>query len=93
MPKTEGSFKKGHKGFKPKGAVNYTTKEAKIILDNALLMQVDNIQSALERLYATEPGKYLDAISKLFAYVLPKKTDVTTDGEKVNIKLPDIHIG
>jgi hypothetical protein len=88
MPKTSGSFKKGHKGVKPKGAINRTTKEARELLEQILLGEVDNIKSALAAVKSKDPAKYLDACSKLFTYVLPKKTDITSDGnsiEPVNI--------
>jgi hypothetical protein len=83
MPKTSGSFKKGHKGAKPKGAVNRTTKEARELLEQVLLGQVDNIKAALQEVKDNDPAKYLDACSKLFTYVLPKKTDITSMDESL----------
>ena len=53
----------------------------------------DNINDALNNLKDKDYAKYLDACSKLFTYVLPKKTDVTSDGERLIPKLPDITIG
>ena len=91
MPKTAGSFKKGHRGFKPKGATNRTTKEAKQFLEFIMYGQLDNMQDALNTLYDKDPFRYLDACSKLFSYVIPKKTDVTSDGEKIP-PLPNIII-
>ena len=86
-------FKKGQSGNKDgrrKGALNRTTKEAKIVLERVLLGQVDNIEKALTKLNTKDPARYLDACSKLFTYVLPKKTDITIDPPI--IKLPDIVI-
>ena len=76
-------FEKGKKktGGRKKGIENRTTKEAKNILEQVLLGQVDNIKSALEKIKTKDPAKYLDACSKLFTYVLPKKTDITS-GDK-----------
>ena len=88
MAKTSTSFKKGEAKGKPKGSVNRTTKEAKEILEQVLLGQVDNIKEALGKLKAKDPARYLDSCAKLFTYVLPKKTDITSDGnsiEPVNI--------
>ena len=68
---------------RPAGVPNRTTKEAKEILERVLLGQVDNIKDALDKLKAKDQARYLDACSKLFTYVLPKKTDVTSDGEKI----------
>lgn len=91
MPKTAGSFKKGHKGFKPKGALNRTTKEAKELLEFIMYGQLENIQDALNVLYEKDTARYLDACSKLFTYVIPKKTDVTSGDEKIP-QLPNIVI-
>jgi hypothetical protein len=70
---------------RPAGTPNKTTKEAKEILEQVLLGQVDNIKEALEKVKAKDPARYLDACSKLFTYVLPKKADITTEGEKINV--------
>lgn len=91
MPKTAGSFKKGHKGFKPKGAVNRTTKEAKEFLEMMMFGQLDNMNDALNTLYEKDQRNYLDACSKLFTYVLPKKTDITSDDKPISL-IPQIVI-
>lgn len=88
--KTSGSFKKGEAKGKPKGAVNRTTKESKQLLEQILFGQVDNIEAAFNKLQK-DPARYLDACSKLFAYILPKKTDVTSDNKPI-IQLPTIEI-
>lgn len=80
-------FKKGQSGNKkgkPKGAVNKTTKQTTDFLNDILLKRGESIDSALDKL-KEEPLKYIDAISKLLPYVLPKKTDITTDGESFHI--------
>jgi hypothetical protein len=71
-------------GGRIKGAVNRTTKEARDVLEQVLLNQVDNIKDSLDSLKNDSDAKYIDACSKLFAYVLPKKTDVTSGGEILN---------
>ena len=70
---------------KPPGTLNRTTKEAKELLEQILLGQLDNIKAALETVLANDSARYLDCCSKLFTYILPRKTDVTSDGEKINI--------
>jgi hypothetical protein len=92
MAKTKTSFKKGESKGKPKGALNRTTKEAKEFLEFVMFGQLDNMNDALQRLHKKDPSRYLDACSKLFTYVLPKKTDVTSDDKPIQIKLPDIII-
>jgi hypothetical protein len=92
MPRTSGSFKKGHRGVKPKGAVNRTTKQAKEFLEFMMFGQLDNMNDALNLLYREDRKSYLDACSKLFTYVLPKKTDITSGDEKIFAQLPTINI-
>lgn len=91
MPKTSGSFKKGHKGVKPKGAINRTTKEGKELLDKILMNQLDNANDAFNAL-KSDPSKFIDAYAKLLGYVLPKKTDITSDGEKIMPVMPTVII-
>jgi hypothetical protein len=69
-------------GGRQPGSVNKTTKEARELLETILYGQIENINTAMEEL-RSEPAKYLDACSKMFTYVLPKKTDVTSDDEKI----------
>ena len=84
-------FKKGQKkvGGRKRGVTNRTTKQARELLEQVLLGQVDNIEAALNNI--EDDSKYLDACSKLFAYVLPKKTDITSDGKEIP-QLPIIQI-
>ena len=88
------TFIKGQSGNskgKPKGLQNRTTKEAKETLQQILLGQIDNIAAALNELKGKDSARYLDSCSKLFTYVLPKKTDITTDDKPI-VNLPDITI-
>lgn len=82
MGKTRTSFKKGE-GGRPAGVPNKTTQEAKELLEKILFGQIDNIHDALDEIRAKDPAKFLDACSKLFTYVLPKKTDVTSDDKPI----------
>ena len=72
---------------KPPGTLNRTTKEAKELLEQILLGQVDNIKAALETVLVKDAGRYLDSCSKLFTYVLPRKTDVTSGDEPLKQNL------
>ena len=80
-------------GGRSAGTPNRTTAQAKELLEQIMFGQIDNINDALDNLKDKDYAKYLDACSKLFTYVLPKKTDVTSDGERLIPKLPDITIG
>jgi hypothetical protein len=91
--KTKGSFKKGDgRSRKPKGAVNRTTKEAKEFLEQVMFGQLENMNAALNTLYGKDQARYLDACSKLFTYVLPKQTDVTSDGKAIIPQMPTVII-
>lgn len=82
MGKNSTSFKKGQ-GGKPKGAVNKTTKEARELFISIMNGEIEHIEEALSRIRADKPDKYLDSLSKLFQYTMPKQVDVTSDGEKI----------
>ena len=77
---------------RPAGVPNRTTKEAKALLEQILLGQVENIRDALDELKEKDVARFLDACSKLFTYVLPKKTDITTGDDKIAVQLPNIII-
>lgn len=86
-----GKGKSNNPKGKPKGALNRTTKEAKEFLEYIMFGQMENINDALEKLYNKDPSRYLDACSKLFTYVLPRKTDVTSDDKPITL-LPAVII-
>jgi len=69
---------------RPKGTPNKTTKEAKELLEGILFGEIDNIKDALNEIRTKDPARYIDACSKLFVYVLPKKTDLTTDDKPIS---------
>jgi hypothetical protein len=70
-------------GGRKAGVQNRTTKEAKKFLELMMFGQLDNMNDALNTLYKKDQRNYLDACSKLFTYVLPKKTDITTDDKPI----------
>jgi hypothetical protein len=74
----------GNPNGRPKGTPNRTTKEAKELLETIMFGQLDNITEALELIKANDPSKYIESCAKLFTYVLPKKTDVTSGGESLS---------
>jgi hypothetical protein len=89
MPGTSSSGPGKGKTNNPKGRTagtpNRTTKEAKEILEKLLYGQFEDIETALNQLKDEDPAKFIDAVTKLFGYVLPKKTDVTSGDEKIVI--------
>jgi hypothetical protein len=76
---------KGHTkvGGREKGTPNVTTKQAKEILNQILFGELSNIKEALADIKAKDKYKYLDTFAKLLSFALPKKTDLTTDDEKL----------
>jgi len=88
-----GKFQEGHKklGGKTSGTPNKTTKEAKEILNKILFDEIPNIKAALLAIKEKDEYKYLECLSKLFPFVIAKKTDVTSDDEalqkEVNINV------
>ena len=86
-----GKGKTNNPNGRKKGVPNRTTKEAKEFLELIMFGQLENINSALSALHKKDQARYLDACSKLFTYVLPKKTDITSDGKEIP-QLPIIQI-
>jgi len=87
-------FKKGKSGNKdgrPKGSSNRTTKEAREFFTKVVQGQFDNIEGAMQELYEKDKARYIDSLTKLVQYVLPKKTDITTDDKPIQ-QLPKIVI-
>ena len=84
------AFKKGEisnpKGRKP-GVGNKSTEAAKQLFMDVMSGSVNKFKGALDELYAKDKIKWLDIVSKFFPYYLPKKTDVTSGGDKINTEL------
>lgn len=88
MPKTTGSFRKGdNRSRKPKGAENKTTKEAKEILNSILFGEISNIKEALNAIREKDKYRYIDCLAKLFPFVIPKKSDLTSDDEPLTSEI------
>jgi hypothetical protein len=75
-------FEKGN-GGKPKGANNKVVQEARALFVQTLEGQVPNIQEAFEEVRIKDPSKYLELFAKYAQYFIPKKVDVTTNGETI----------
>lgn len=70
-------------GGRAAGTPNKTTKEFRELFVAIMNGQIEYIAEALEAVRLESPTKYLDALSKLFQYTMPKQLDVKTDGEKI----------
>ena len=86
-------FKIGNKfGGRTKGSVNKTTKFSREVLSMALAGQELNIKIALEKLYEKNPEAYINAITKLLNYAVPKlqSTEINAAGNtKIEVTLDD----
>lgn len=85
MPLAKGQTN-NYKG-RPKGIPNRTTAEVRGMLEKILFGQIENIGEALETVRQADPPKYLEMCSKLFAFVLPKRTEIDLNAQaEINIQ-------
>ena len=81
MAKPKGSIKEGGR---VKGVPNKTTAKAKELILQAIDEQSVDFNNVMGTLKDTEPREWAKIMVKLMDFVLPKKLDVTSDGDKVN---------
>ena len=80
---------------RPAGTPNRTTQEAREFLEMILYSEFDYILDALKQIRESDPAKYVDSMQKLMTYVLPKKTDITSNDQqlttitKINYIIPN----
>lgn len=67
-----------------KGTPNNVTTDAKRLFVQILENQVGHLEDALDKVRERSPAKYVDLIAKLAVYFVPKKLDITTDGNQLN---------
>jgi hypothetical protein len=87
---SNGSFAKGHKGFKPKGATNLANREVKEKFHQ--LLDSYPVEQMIEDLQELKPRERLSMITGLLEYFMPKlnKTDwgISNNNEPIIIQLP-----
>jgi len=76
-------FEEGHKkvGGRQPGSANKTTKISQEAIASALEGSIEGIKVALAKLEG-KPKDYIDAVTKLLPYTVPKKAELTIDGLK-----------
>ncbi len=89
MP-NKGAFKKGDKRpRKPKGAENKVTKEARELFKDIMEGEIIHVQESFQKVRQKNPAKYLDCLSKLMPYFLPKQVDLTSKGNALSPMIID----
>lgn len=77
-------------GGREAGTPNKTTKEAKEFLKNILYAEFDNVQESLARAREESDSKYIDLLTKLLQFVLPKQVEDKHKGTiQVNVRRRD----
>lgn len=77
--------RKGHEkaGGREKGTPNKTTQEIRDKLQAAIEGEMGDIQATLQELKGENKAQYLTLLEKFMAYIIPKKKDITSDGESI----------
>lgn len=90
---TEG--RKGGKktGGREKGKPNKTTAKAKELVLAAIDNQSKHFNKTMEKVRKDNPAEWARIMVKMMDFVLPKKVDVTTDGEALNKEPAKITLG
>jgi len=72
-------------GGRTKGTPNKTTEKAREMFNEVMADQLhkNRINVALDELYDESKTKYLYVFNKLAQYFLPKRMDITSDGEQL----------
>ena len=81
MAKPKGSIKEGGR---TKGIPNKTTAKAKELIMSAIDEQSIYFNDTMKEVRESNPIEWTKLMIKLMDFVLPKKIDVTTDGDKIN---------
>ena len=81
------TFVKGHPGFKKKGDANKTTKEARELFYKTLEGFIPDVKKAFDIVFKTNPEKALDLYQKYASFIMPKKVDITSDGQELTTPL------
>lgn len=84
MAKPKGSEKIGGRKV---GTPNKTTAKAKELIFAAIDEQSVDFNKVMGTLKQDEPKEWAKIMVKLMDFVLPKKIDVTSGGEKMNIPI------
>lgn len=68
-------------GGSRKGSANKTTKQARELILTAIDSQSEHFDATMARVREKNPAEWAKIMVKLMDFVLPKKLDITSDGE------------
>ena len=75
------------KDIKKKGDQNILNREAKKMFYDTIEGLVPKVKEAFDIVFETNPEKALDLYQKYASFVMPKKVDITTDGQQLTTPL------
>ena len=73
---------------RPKGVPNKSTIEIREKLNEIIAAESEHISVELEKLRKDDPQKYLNILEKFVAYVVPKRRDITSGDEQIQLPNP-----
>ena len=73
---------------RPKGIPNKSTIEIREKLNEIIAAESKYISEELTKLRKEDPQKYLTILEKFVAYVVPKRRDITSDDEPIQLPNP-----
>ena len=76
MAKTSGSFQKGHKGYKPKGAINKITRSVKEVFQAAFDEMQETKHANLLTCGKENPNEFYRLTAKLIPAAMEVKADI-----------------
>ena len=90
MARSSTTFKKGEAKGKPKGALNYTTRDIKEAYRLLIENNLDNLTAWLNQVAEKDPEKAIKILSDLSEYIIPKlaRQEITgEDGKDLKINV------
>ena len=89
------AFEKGKEktGGKQKGYTSEPIKKAQEIFTSIIEGQHAHIEQALNELRVKDKAKYIEAVTRLMPYIMPKKQDISITDNTLNINVNRKAIG
>ncbi len=68
---------------RPKGSPNKATKEIREVLTSAISNEIPHMVECLERLRTSDDKTYINAMTKLIAFVVPKPQEIELKSDQL----------